>query len=166
MNDEVMIGRVVKPHGIRGELAVESTTDTPEERFYIGAVLRGRQTGKEREITIKTLRVHKGRFLLTFEEIPDRTAAESLRGMKFWAEPIYEEDGFYDHELEGLEVRENDEVIGIVEGVMHLPAGEILQVALDSDKEVLIPFREEIVPEVNVEEGWVLITPPEGLLDL
>ncbi|MDO4909453.1 MAG: ribosome maturation factor RimM [Corynebacterium sp.] len=164
--NEVMIGRVVKPHGIRGELAVESTTDTPEERFYVGAVLRGRQTGKERELTIKTLRVHKGRLLLTFEEIPNRNEAETLRGMKFWAEPIYEEDGFYDHELEGLEVRENDNVIGTVTGVLHMPAGEILEVKLIDEKEVLIPFREEIVPEVNVDEGWLLITPPEGLLDL
>lgn len=164
-----MIGRVVKSHGIRGEVVVELTTDEPEIRFAIGEVLHGKQGNKEHELKIKSTRMHQGRMLIKFEEIPDRTQADSLRGTKFWAAPLEtddDEEGFYDHELEGLKVIHNGEEIGEVTGVMHGPAGEILEVALNNKKEALIPFVHAIVPEVDLDAGTVTITPPEGLLDL
>lgn len=164
-----MIGRVVKSHGIRGEVVVELTTDEPEIRFAIGEVLHGKQGNKEHELKIKSTRMHQGRMLIKFEEIPDRTQADSLRGTKFWAAPLEtddDEEGFYDHELEGLKVIHNGEEIGEVTGVMHGPAGEILEVALSNKKEALIPFVHAIVPEVDLDAGTVTITPPEGLLDL
>lgn len=164
-----MIGRVVKSHGIRGEVVVELTTDEPEIRFAIGEVLHGKQGNKEHELKIKSTRMHQGRMLIKFEEIPDRTQADSLRGTKFWAAPLEtddDEEGFYDHELEGLKVIHNGEEIGEVTGVMHGPAGEILEVALNNKKEALIPFVHAIVPEVDLDAGTVAITPPEGLLDL
>ncbi|MDY3128295.1 MAG: ribosome maturation factor RimM, partial [Corynebacterium sp.] len=103
---ELMIGRVIKSHGIKGEVAVDITTENPELRFAVGKVLQGKQGSKEHSLTIASVRPHKGRLLITFEEIPDRTAADSLRGTKFFAEPLVDEedDGFYDHELEGLRV--------------------------------------------------------------
>lgn len=73
---EVHIGRVVKSHGIRGEVAIEPTTDDPEARFAVGQVLTGKQAGKQQDLTIKTARPHQGRLLVSFEEIPDRTAAD------------------------------------------------------------------------------------------
>lgn len=167
-----MIGRVVKSHGIRGEVSVEITTDNPDQRFYEGVVLHGKQTQKIMDLTIESMRMHQNRLLIKFEEIPDRTAADSLRGMQFWAEPLYDEedDGFYDHELEGLIVYEDKDgqriKHGHITGVIHGPAGELLEVEKTDGKEALIPFKIEIVPEVNCEEGYILITPPEGLLDL
>lgn len=164
-----MIGRVVKSHGIRGEVVVELTTDEPEIRFALGEVLHGKQGKKEHELTIQSTRMHQGRMLIKFEEIPDRTQADSLRGTKFWAAPLENdegEEGFYDHELEGLKIIHNGEEVGVVTGVMHGPAGEILEVALNDKKEALIPFVHAIVPEVDLDAGTATITPPEGLLDL
>lgn len=166
---ELMIGRVVKSHGIRGEVSVESTTDEPEIRFAIGEVLHGRQANKEHELTVKSVRVHKQRLLITFEEIADRTAADSLRGTRFFAAPLEAEDddgGFYDHELEGLTVLRDGEVIGEVTGVTHGPTQSLLEVELSGGKQALVPFVEEIVPEVDLDAGTCTITPPEGLLEL
>lgn len=164
-----MIGRVVKSHGIKGEVAVEITTEEPEIRFAVGEVLKGTQGQKEHQLTVESKRYHQQRLLVKFEEIPDRTAADSLRGTKFFAAPLEneeDEEGFYDHELEGLKVIYEGAEIGEVTGVMHGPAGEILEVRLESGKEALVPFVYEIVPEVDLEAGTATITPPEGLLEL
>ena len=144
-----MIGRVIKSHGIKGELSVEATTDEPEIRFAVGEVLHGR-------------------LLITFEEVKDRTAADSLRGTQFFAPPLDnpDDEGFYDHELEGLRVIHEGADIGEVTGVTHGPVQSLLSVSLENGKEALIPFVEEIVPEVDLEEGTCTITPPEGLLEL
>lgn len=173
---ELLIGRVVKSHGVKGEVAVEVTTDDPDIRYAVGEVLRGRQAGKELELTIKSVRPHQQRLLVTFEEIPSRTEADSLRGMQFFAAPLEREedadpDEFYDHELIGLRVlRDNGdgnepEEIGSVTGVMHTPARQILEVDYNG-KTVLVPFVIDIVPEVDLDAGTATITPPEGLLDL
>ena len=166
---ELLIGRVIKSHGIRGEVSVEATTDEPEIRFAVGEILQGKQGKKEHALTVKSVRAHKGRLLLTFEEIADRTAADSLRGTQFFAAPLEggdDDEGFYDHELEGLAIVENGTKLGEVTGVTHGPTQSLLEVALVNGKEALIPFVEEIVPEVDLEAGTATITPPEGLLDL
>ena len=165
---ELNIGRVVKSHGIKGEVAVDITTDDPDVHFAVGETLTGRQAGKEVELTVKTMRPHQKRLLVSFEEVPDRTAADSLRGMKFFAEPLEhdaEEDGYYDHGLTGLEVRMKGARIGEVTGVMDTPNRKILEVDYQG-REVLIPFVMDIVPEVDLEHGYLTITPPEGLLDV
>ncbi|MDO5075829.1 ribosome maturation factor RimM [Corynebacterium sp.] len=166
---DLLIGRVVKSHGIRGEVVVEVTTDAPDVRFAQGAVLAGRQGGKEHSLTVAASRPHQGRLLVKFAEVADRNAADALRGTKFFAPPREEDDddeGFYDHELEGLRVIHLGEDIGEVTGVMHGPAGEILEVRLADGKETLVPFVHAIVPEVDLEAGTCTITPPEGLLEL
>lgn len=167
---ELMIGRVIKPHGIKGEVAIDPTTDEPDIRFALGEVLTGRQGNKERQLTIKAVRAHQNRLLITFEEIPDRTAAESLRGMRFFAEPLEreeeDEEGFYDHELIGLKVLDvHGAQLGEVSDVQHGPAGTLLEVDLGG-KTALVPFVHQIVPEVDLYTGHVTIDPPEGLLDL
>lgn len=165
---QLNIGKVVKSHGIKGEVAVDIATDDPDIHFAVGETLTGKQAGKEIELTVKTMRPHQKRLLVSFEEIPDRTAADSLRGMKFFAEPLEhdaEEDGYYDHELIGLEVRMDKKPIGKVTGVMDTPNRKILEVDYQG-REVLIPFVMDIVPEVDLDEGYLTITPPEGLLDV
>lgn len=165
---ELLIGRVIKSHGIKGELVVEPTTDEPEIRYAVGEVLHGTQGKKEHTLTVKSVRVHKGRLLIFFEEIQDRTTADTLRGTQFFAPPLDDpdDDGFYDHELEGLRVIHNGADIGEVTGVTHGPAQSLLELTLDGGKEVLVPFVEEIVPDIDLEAGTCTITPPEGLLDL
>ncbi|AWB85098.1 ribosome maturation factor RimM [Corynebacterium liangguodongii] len=165
---ELLIGKVVKSHGVKGEVAVEVLTDAPEQRFVVGNSLTGRQAGKERELTIKTLRPHQQRLLVSFEEVPDRTAADSLRGMQFFAEPLErdeDDEEYYDHELIGLKVHMGGEEIGEVSGIMDTPNRKILEIDYGG-REVLVPFVMDFVPEVDLEAGTLTITPPEGLLDV
>ncbi|MEY8565144.1 ribosome maturation factor RimM [Corynebacteriaceae bacterium 7-707] len=192
--EQLQIGRVIKPHGVRGELVVEPTTDDPEGRFAVGTVLTGRQRGRERTLTVTATRPHQGRLLVTVEEVSDRTEADSLRGLRFFGAPVVDpgEDGFYDHQLEGLRVLDCGQVdedtanarayegatpepvdIGVVSGVTHGPAGTLLEVAVDADaplptagSTVLVPFRHAIVPIVDLDNGALVLTPPEGLLEL
>ena len=167
---ELMIGRVIKSHGIRGEVSVEVTTDEPELRFAVGEVLHGKQANRERDLTVASARPHKGRLLLTFEEVADRTEADTLRGMRFMAAPLEDEDddeGFYDHDLIGLRIIHEGTDIGEVTGVTHVGPRTTLEVAVsEGDRTAMIPFVHDIVPEVDLEAGTATITPPEGLLDL
>ncbi|MBO0840335.1 MAG: ribosome maturation factor RimM [Sciscionella sp.] len=165
------VGRVVKAHGVRGELTVEVLTDAPEHRFAIGAhMTAAAKDGTERTLTVASTRPHSARLLVTFEEVAGRDAAEALRGVLLLAEvselpPIEDPDEFYDHQLEGIEVSTVDgQVIGEVREVLHGPAGELLAVQRKAGGEVLIPFVREIVPTVDLAAGRVLVDPPEGLL--
>lgn len=159
---------MVKTHGIRGEVVVDPTTDTPAERFAVGEHLVGRRRGRTHELTVAGVRPHKGRLLVSFEEIVDRTAAESLRGTQFFAAPREDadDDGYYDHQLEGLAVLRAGERIGTVTGVTHAPAQNLLEIGLDGGGEALVPFVADIVPEVDLDAGTLTVDPPEGLLDL
>lgn len=165
---EMLIGRVVKSHGVRGEVAVELLADESEDHIVVGEVLTGRQTGKEIQLTVKTVRPHQRRLLVSFEEVPDRTLADSLRGMKFFAEPLEREedsDEYYNHELIGLKVHHDGNEVGEVTGVMDAPNRKILEIDYKG-KEVLVPFVMEFVPVIYLDEGYLEITPPEGLLDV
>ncbi|PRX48393.1 16S rRNA processing protein RimM [Prauserella shujinwangii] len=161
----------MKAHGIRGEVAVDVRTDLPEQRFAPGSVLTGEaRDGGTRELTVAAAREHSGRLLVRFEQVPDRTAAEELRGLLLLADtadlpPTEDPDEFYDHELEGLRAELGDGTgVGTVREVIHSPGGELL--ALDVDgREVLVPFVRAIVPEVDLAGGRVVLDPPEGLLD-
>ncbi len=118
-----------------------------------------------------TTRAPGGRLLVFVEGVDDRTAADALRGMLFVVDseslPPSDDDSYYDHELEGLEVRLTDgAVVGEVTEVLHSAAGELLSVrAADDGREILIPFVTAIVPTVSIADGLVVIDPPEGLLD-
>ncbi|WP_067808793.1 ribosome maturation factor RimM [Nocardia beijingensis] len=171
---ELVVGRVAKSHGVRGELVVEVRTDEPEARFAPGARLRGRlpRATEVREFTVESAREHSGRLLVFLAGVTDRTGADALRGMLFVVDsadlpPSEDPDEFYDHELEGLEVRLLDgTVVGSVREVLHSAAGELLEVrAADDGREILIPFVTAIVPTVSLADGVIVIDPPEGLLD-
>jgi 16S rRNA processing protein RimM len=168
---EVAIGRVAKAHGIRGELAIEVSTDSPEVRFAVGAVLAARLRDKSRRtLTIGAARSHSGRLLVRFDEVPDRDRAEELRGALLLADtatlpPTGDPDEFYDHQLEGLAVSTVDgEPIGTVTEVLHGLGGELLAVDANG-REVLVPFVHQIVPTVDIAGGRVIIDPPDGLLE-
>ncbi|WP_410623327.1 ribosome maturation factor RimM [Amycolatopsis sp. cmx-8-4] len=168
---DVVAGRIAKAHGIRGELAVDVRTDSPEERFKVGAAVTTKlRDGSKRELTIAAAREHSGRLLVRFEEVLTRDVAETLRGALLLVDtdalpPTADPDEFYDHELAGLRAELLDgTVIGKVVEVLHSAAGELL--ALDVEgREVLVPFVRAIVPTVDVAGGRVVLDPPEGLLD-
>jgi len=170
---ELIVGRVVKAHGLTGELVVDVRTDDPELRFAPGAVLRAKKSGHaERSYGVEAVRAHGVRLLVKLAGVADRDSADALRGSLFVVEsadlpPIDEPDTYYDHQLEGLRVRTTvGRDIGIVAEVLHTSAGELLAVKRDQASELLVPFVSAIVTSVSLEDRLVEIDPPEGLLEL
>lgn len=167
---QVIVGRVSRAHGVRGDVAIEVRTDVPELRFAEGAVLDTEPVAAG-PLTVRRARWHSGRLLVRFAGVPDRGAAERLRGVRLLAEIAEHEapedpEEFYDHQLTGLAVHTRDGVrVGEVAEVLHLPGQDLLAVSREGGGEVLVPFVAEIVPEVDVAGGRVVIDPPPGLVD-
>jgi 16S rRNA processing protein RimM len=170
---DLVVGRVVKAHGVTGEVVVEIRTDDPDTRFAPGSSLRGRPSrgGPESRYVIDSARDHGGRLLVRLEGVADRNAADALRGTVFLVDsqdlpPIDDPDEFYDHQLEGLQVvTATGTVVGSVAEVLHTAAGELLSVRTD-EGEVLVPFVSAIVTSVSLADQTVVIDPPDGLLEL
>ena len=166
----LVVGRIGRAHGLRGDVAVEVRTDDPDLRFAEGAVLLTDppQTGP---LTVESGKVHSGRLLLRFAGVSDRTAADALRGTLLVVDVDPDQrpgdpDEYYDHQLVGLRVRTVDQAeVGEIADVLHLPAQDVLAVRRDDGREVLVPFVTEIVPVVDVDAGHVLVDPPAGLLE-
>jgi 16S rRNA processing protein RimM len=162
MSDAVVVGRIAKAHGIRGEVSVEVLSENPE-RFAIGA----RLGNGDRELTIRATRKHGDRLLVKFEEIPDRNGAEALRGTELTV-PEDEvaplpEGRYYPHQLRGLAVVDpSGTALGTFERVERSPAHDIWVVGSQRG-EVLVPAVKEFVREVDLERGRITIDPPEGL---
>lgn len=163
----VVVARVGRALGIKGELLIDVLTDEPERRLAPGCrVLAG-----DRELVIASERDHGKRIAMRFEGIDDRTAAEALTGMLLEVERDPGErpedpEEFYDEQLVGLSaVLEGGDAIGEVTEVIHLPAQDLLAVQHVDGREVLIPFVEEIVPTVDLDGGRIVVDPPPGLLD-
>jgi 16S rRNA processing protein RimM len=173
---ELLVGRVVKAHGVSGEVVVEVRTDDPAARFASGSTLRAKDSragGQERSYVVAHVREHGGRLLVRLAGVDDRDTADALRGSLFVVDaddlpPIDEPDTYYDHQLEGLRVRTTTgQDVGVVAEVLHTAAGELLAVKrLDDGGEVLVPFVSAIVTSVSLDDRVVEIGPPEGLLDL
>jgi 16S rRNA processing protein RimM len=171
---DLVVGRVVKAHGIAGELVVEIRTDDPDTRFAPGSALRGRPSrgGPESRYVVESARDHSGRLLVRLEGVADRNAADSLRGTVFIVDsedlpPIEDPDEFYDHQLEGLRVVTTEgRLVGNVGEVLHTAAGELLSVTSETGAEVLVPFVSAIVTSVSLADQTIEIDPPDGLLEL
>ncbi len=172
---DLVVGRVVKAHGIGGEVVIDVRTDDPHDRFAPGTALRARARDKsERNYVVDSMREHSGRLLVRFDGVASRDAADALRGSLFIVDtadlpPIEDPDEFYDHQLEGLRVRTLvGHEVGTVAEVLHTAAGEILAVrpGEGDGPEVLVPFVGAIVTAVSLEDGLIEIDPPDGLLDL
>jgi 16S rRNA processing protein RimM len=170
---DLVVGRVVRAHGVTGEVVVEVRTDDPDTRFAPGKTLRAKPSrGRpERDYVVDSAREHSGRLLVRLDGVADRTAADSMRGTLFLVDsadlpPIEEPDEFYDHQLEGLQVMTTAGTpVGSVAEVLHTAAGELLSVRTE-DGEVLVPFVSAIVTAVSLTDQTIEIDPPEGLLEL
>ena len=175
---EVVVGRIGKAHGIRGEVSVELRTDEPERRFAPGSVLRtqaplGRgPQGPDRPatLTIRSTRWHQSRLLVTFEEVRDRNVAEAVRGLLLAvdvdpAESPEDPEEFYDHQLVGLRVVTTTGAdVGELAEVLHGSAQDLLSVRADDGREVLVPFVARLVPEVDLAGGRILVEDVPGLI--
>ena len=173
---QVRVARIGKPHGIRGEVTIELFTDSPDTRFIKDSVFNVR-VGKRQmpvfgSLTVEKARWNKNIMLLKFSEVSDRNTAESLRNSELYAEPEEpepDEDSWYADDLIGLGVHQKDiesPVVGEVSGLITSEVQDLLEVRLLNGNEVLLPFVEEIVPEIDQERGAIVITPPPGLLEL
>jgi len=167
---EVVVGRIGRPHGLKGEVTVEVRTDDPEGRLAPGTSVRTDPVAAG-PLTIADGRVHSGRLLLSFEGYDDRGAAERLRGVLLVAEVDPAErpedpEEFFDHQLVGVTVRTvAGEVVGAVHEVLHLPGQDVLAVRRPDGSEVLVPFVRSIVPTVDLAGAGIVVDPPPGLLD-
>jgi len=177
---QLVIGQIVRPHGIRGEVVVEVTTDDPAARFAAGSELAATGQASVRAsggpgpgaLRIEAVRPHQGRLIIAFEGVVDRDGAEELRGIRLCVDSAEvgepdDPDEFHDFQLIGLAVVDVDGApLGEVVRVDHGPAADLLVVRLTHGREALVPFVRAIVPTVDVPGGRVVLTPPPGLLEL
>jgi 16S rRNA processing protein RimM len=157
--DRLVVGRIGRAHGLRGELAVTFSSNRPE-RAAVGAVLYA----GDRELVISASRPHQGRVLVTFAGVDDRTAAEALLGRELTAAPLgdgveLDDDELWVHEVVGAEVQDRSgATVGRVIAVEANPAHDLLVL----DGGTLVPM----VFVVEQRDGVVVVDPPEGLFDL
>ena len=169
-DDLIAVGRVGKPRGVRGETYVEPWTDDPDERFAAGSVLATDPVGAG-PLTVVSASQAGGRLVVRFDGVDDRGAAEALRGVQLvipagTRPPLDDPDDFYDTDLIGLTARTpGGVVLGAVGDVLHAGGADYLVLSHDG-REHLVPFVAAIVPNVNVEGGYVVIDAPEGLFEL
>lgn len=163
----VVVGTIVRPHGIRGEVVVDPRTDQPVERFGPGRALLG---SHGTPLHVATSRPHAGRLLVRFDGIVDRNGAEGLRGVVLEAESdppsqLDDPDVYPDGMLVGLSARtRSGEPLGTVVAVEHLPMQDLLVLAHPDGFDVQVPFVSAIVTEVHVDDGWLEVDPPAGLV--
>ena len=170
----VIVGRIGRPHGIRGEVVIGVRTDEPDLRFTVGTTLGSGPTSDgdnpSGQLTVASARWHSGQLLVAFAGITDRTAAGELTGSWLSVDSSQlpatgDPDEFRDHELIGLSVRTSaGEAVGVVTDVLHY-GQDLLVVRPPDGREHLVPFVKAIVPEVDVAAGTIIIDPPPGLLD-
>lgn len=165
-----VVARIGKPHGLRGEVTVQVHTDNPQERFAVGTQFA---TEPDRGLlTLCSVRVHQQIYLLGFDGVADRTAAEALRNTRLLIDDadedeLEDDDAWREEDLLGLTVVTTDgTVLGEVSALHTRAVQDLLEVRRTDGRELLIPFVAEIVPEVDEETGQVVVDPPTGLLEL
>jgi 16S rRNA processing protein RimM len=173
----VIVGRIGRPHGIRGEVVIGVRTDEPDLRFAVGATLQVAEHDQEsaggEQLTVASARWHSGQLLVAFAGVTDRSAAAELTGSWLSVDSsqlpeIGDPDEFRDHELIGLAVRTcAGEPVGVITDVLHYGQDLLVVRRADGQRgECLVPFVKAIVPGVDVRGGVVVIDPPPGLIDI
>jgi 16S rRNA processing protein RimM len=166
---QVVVARIGKAHGLRGEVTVQVLTASPGDRFVPGAsfVTDPAEAGP---LVLRSARDHNGVLLLGFERTEDRSGAESLRGIRLLGDVLEDnddEDSWYERDLVGLKaVTVDGDEVGEVTALQSRPTQDLLVLRLTDGREALVPFVSAIVPEVDVEGGRIVVDPPAGLLDL
>jgi len=174
--DEVVVARLGRPHGLRGEVTVEVHTDEPERRFVTGNVLTVRRPSggpapAYTSLTVTGARQHQDTLLLRFAELADRTAAEAARGLVLTcaidrSESPDDPEEYYDHQLVGLVVvTTTGQRVGEIGDVVHSGAQDLLVVRRSGREDALVPFVTALVPEVDLDTGRVVVADRPGLLE-
>lgn len=166
----MVVGRIVKPHGVRGELRVEVLTELPERLTWLEQLYLARDADEQEpeRVEIRKVRLHKEQALLQLAGIDTREAAEALRSMLLLipledALPLAE-DEYYFYQLEGLDVYTDEgELLGVVQEVLETGANEVFVVA-GARGELLLPNTLEVVQEIDLEAGRITVHILPGLL--
>ena len=167
------VGRLTKAHGLKGAIKIELYTDDPDRRFTPGARFTLQVPTSSpwhgKMLELRELRWYNSHPVAFFQDVPDRTTAESLIKAILWidhddSEQSPEEDAWYDHQLVGLAVQRDGVRVGTISRVDHLPAQDLLAVTT-ADAEVLVPFVKAIVTSVDLQAGVVTVDPPIGLFE-
>ena len=157
----ICIGAIVGVHGIKGEVKVKSFTepDTNVDKYGVVENKNGNQ-----KFELKVVGRSKELLRVKIKGVDDRTKAESLIGNGFYINrevlpELEDEDEFYEADLIGLEVRQNNQVIGSVAGLYNFGAGEIIEIKLKSTGKLeMLPFTKAYVPEIKVSDGYITVT--------
>jgi 16S rRNA processing protein RimM len=168
VEDLVAVARIVKPRGLKGELAADLLTDFPERFEGLESVTAVMPDGARCDLKIDGFWFQTGRVVFKFEGIDDPESAEALRNAEICiaeSDAVELEEGeFFDWELAGCKVETIDgETLGTVKELMRTGGTEILVVA--GEREYLIPFAESICVDVDTDEKLIKVDPPEGLLE-
>jgi 16S rRNA processing protein RimM len=164
----LVVGRIGRAHGVRGEVTVEIRTDDPDSRFAIGATLATDPENKG-PLTIRDARFHSGTLLLSFNGFDDRTSVESLRNVLLLSdvnpkEANATEDDFHISQIVGSSVIDVEGIDwGLVVDVMHLPAQDTLVID-HNGREILVPFVKAFVPKVDIDKKIITVNSIESLL--
>lgn len=171
MTDKMFeVGKVVNTHGIKGEVKVLRISDF-EERFEVGETLfLVMESDQFVELVIDAHRVHKGFDLIRFKGLENINDVEHFKGaiLKITEEQLtdLEEDEFYYHEIIGCDVYlKSGEKLGNIKEILSPGANDVWVVQQERGKDVLIPYIEDVVKQVDIPDKKVVIEPMEGLLD-
>ncbi|MFJ6679248.1 ribosome maturation factor RimM [Microbacterium sp. NPDC091382] len=173
---QLRVGRLVKAHGLKGALKLELYTDDPDGRFVPGAVFTLQVPESSpwhgKTVTVREFKWMNSHPVVFLDGVDDRNDAESLVRAILWVDqdataPVVEDDAWYDHQLVGLDVVRDGDVVGRIARVDHFPSQDLLivQLAGGQDREVLVPFVKAIVPEVDMAARRLVVTPPAGLFE-
>jgi 16S rRNA processing protein RimM len=169
-DDMVLVGRIARPHGVRGQVIVNPETDFVDDRFVSGATMWVRSGQGEESLTIASARVQNGRPVIAFEGFSSIEDVERLAGLELRVPEdslqALAEGMYYQHQLVGCAVETTDAVrVGEVIRVEGGAGGSLLAVR-GAQGEVLIPFAQHICVEIDVVARRIRIDPPDGLLEL
>ncbi|RDW17857.1 ribosome maturation factor RimM [Oceanobacillus chungangensis] len=171
MEDKMFnIGKIVNTHGIRGEVKVHRITDF-EERFAVGkTVYIEKENGTLLELIIVGHRMHKGFDLIQFEGLNNINDVEQFKGLKLKIseeqQSQLDEHEYYYHEIIGCEVHTTSgDKLGVIKEILSPGANDVWVVKQEKGKDLLIPYIEEVVKEIDVEAKKIVIEPMEGLLE-
>ncbi|WP_338067699.1 ribosome maturation factor RimM [Actinobaculum suis] len=163
---QLTVGVIGAAKGLKGEVRLEVRTDAPEKRLRIGNKLET-DPAEFGPLTVARTREYKGSLFVMFEEVKNRNTAEELRGTRLVIESDEDEpedDAWYPHELVGLEALDPEGYeLGIVAGLEHGVAQDLLLVREQDGRITRVPFVSEIVTEVDIDDNCVVMDPPPGL---
>ena len=163
----VVLAKVTGVHGVKGQVKIKSFTDDPMAVGDYGPLQVG---NTDRQLELLSLKPHKDNYLVWFRGIDSREKAEALKDAELKvrreALPEVSEDEVYYADLIGLEVHRNDKTVGKVVNVVNFGAGDLLDIAFDGIRETqFLPLNEASVPVIDVENGFVVIDPPDWMFE-